>query len=132
MKQHQCHFSKKTWLISCKRQAGNSTFMVRTCNSRIHARVHLRSSLLFVQYTLLHIFLNPNASQAGIGVALEMSTVCRISQIKFMFSKGQMISKGLLVSSNSLKKRTNEFVFTTSMNLFVCFFGEFEDTNKSF
>ena len=132
MKQHQCHFSKKTWLISCRRQAGNSTFMVRTCNSRIHARVHLRSSLLFVQYTLLHIFLNPNASQAGIGVALEMSTVCRISQIKFMFSKGQMISKGLLVSSNSLKKRTNEFVFTTTTNLFVRFLGEFEDTKKSF
>ena len=46
--------------------------------------------------------------------------------------KGQIISKGLLVSSNSLKKRTNEFVFTTTTNSFVRFLGEFEDTKKSF
>ena len=37
-----------------------------------------------------------------------------------------------MVSSNSPKKRTNEFVFTTTTNLFVCFLGEFEDTKKSF
>ena len=46
--------------------------------------------------------------------------------------KGQIISKGLLVSSNSPKKQTNEFVFTTTTNLFVCFLGEFEDIKKSF
>jgi hypothetical protein len=46
--------------------------------------------------------------------------------------KGQMISKGLLVSSNSPKKQTNEFVFTTTTNSFVRFLGEFEDTKKSF
>ena len=37
-----------------------------------------------------------------------------------------------MVSSNSPKKQTNEFVFTTTTNLFVLFLGEFEDTKKSF
>ena len=47
-------------------------------------------------------------------------------------AKGQIISKGLLVSSNPPQKQTNEFVFTTTTNSFVCFLGEFEDTKKSF
>ena len=47
-------------------------------------------------------------------------------------AKGHIISKGLLVSSNSPKKRTNEFIFTTTTNLFVRFLGEFEDTKNSF
>ena len=34
--------------------------------------------------------------------------------------------------SNSPKKRTNEFVFTTMTNSFVSFLGEFEGTKKSF
>ena len=46
--------------------------------------------------------------------------------------KGQIILKGLLISSFSPKKRTNDFVFTTSTNLFVHFLGEFEGTKKSF
>ena len=33
-----------------------------------------------------------------------------------IYTKGQIISKGLLVSLNSPKKRTNEFVFTTATN----------------
>ena len=51
---------------------------------------------------------------------------------KNLLTKGQIISKGLLVSSNSPKKRTNEFIFTTMMNSFVRILGEFEDTKKSF
>ena len=47
-------------------------------------------------------------------------------------TKGQIISKGLLVSLNSPKKQTNEFVFTTTTNSFVRFLGEFKDTKKSF
>ena len=47
-------------------------------------------------------------------------------------AKDQIISKGLLVSSNSPKKRTNKFVFTTTTNSFVHFLGEFEDVKKSF
>ena len=47
-------------------------------------------------------------------------------------AKGQIISKVLLVSSNSPKKRTNKFVFTTTTNSFVHFLGEFEDTNLRF
>ena len=35
-----------------------------------------------------------------------------------LFSKGQIILKGLLVSSNSPKKRTNKLIFTTTTNLF--------------
>ena len=46
----------------------------------------------------------------------------------FELTKGQIISKGLLVSSHSPKKRTNEFVFTTTTNSFVRFLGEFKDT----
>ena len=46
--------------------------------------------------------------------------------------QGQMISKGLLVSSNFPQKRMNEFVFTAMTSLFVCFLGEFEDTKNSF
>ena len=44
----------------------------------------------------------------------------------------QIISKGLLVSSNSPKKQTNEFVFTTTTKSFVRFLGEFEDTKSPF
>ena len=47
-------------------------------------------------------------------------------------SKGQIISKGLLISSNSPKKQTTEFIFSTTMNLFVRILGEFEDTKKPF
>ena len=49
-----------------------------------------------------------------------------------LLTKGQIISKGLLVSSNSPKKQTNKFVFTTTTNSFVHFLGEFKDTKKSF
>ena len=45
--------------------------------------------------------------------------------------KGQIISKGLLLSSNSPKKQMTEFVFTTTTNsFFVRFLGESEDTKK--
>ena len=47
-------------------------------------------------------------------------------------TKGQMISKGLLVSSNSPKKRTYEFVFTTMTISFIRILGEFKDTKQSF
>ena len=50
----------------------------------------------------------------------------------WLCTKGLIISKGLLVFSNSPKKWTNEFVFTTTMNSFVRLLGEFEDTKKSF
>ena len=46
--------------------------------------------------------------------------------------KGQIISKGLLLSSNFPKKRTNKFVFTTMTNSFVRFLGEFEETKSPF
>ena len=49
-----------------------------------------------------------------------------------MLLKGQIISKGLLVPSNSPKKRTNEFVFTTTTNSIVRFLGEFKETKQSF
>ena len=50
----------------------------------------------------------------------------------FSNAKGQIILKGLLVSSNSPKKQTMKFVFNTTTNSFVHFYGEFEDTKKSF
>ena len=39
------------------------------------------------------------------------------------YTKGQIISKGLLVSSNSPYKRKNEFVFTNRTNSYIRFFG---------
>ena len=39
-------------------------------------------------------------------------------------TKGQIISKGLLASSNSTKKQTNKFVFTTTTNSFLFFFSK--------
>ena len=36
------------------------------------------------------------------------------------------------MSSNSPKKRTNEFVVVVKMNLFVRFLGELEDTKSPF
>ena len=50
----------------------------------------------------------------------------------FLVSKGQIISKGPLVSSNSPKKWTNEFVFTSMRRVFVCFLGESLARKKSF
>ena len=51
-------------------------------------------------------------------------------------AKGQLISKRLLVSSDSSKnERTNKFVFCLTVletNLFLCFLEEPEDTKKSF
>ena len=47
-------------------------------------------------------------------------------------SKDQIISKGLLVSSNSPKKRTHEFVVVVKTNSFVCYLGELEDTKSPF
>ena len=37
-----------------------------------------------------------------------------------------------MVSWNSPKNQTNEFVFTGTKNLFARFLGEYEDTKKSF
>ena len=53
-------------------------------------------------------------------------------QVHLGSAKGQIISKGLLVSSNSPKERLNEFVFTTTTILFIHFLGEFKDTKRSF
>ena len=55
-----------------------------------------------------------------------------LTRLNSLTAKRQIISKGLLVSSNSPKKRMNKFVFTTTTNLFVRFLGEFEDIKKSF
>ena len=38
----------------------------------------------------------------------------------------------VLISSNSPKKRTNEFVVVVKTNSFVRFLGEFEDTKSPF
>ena len=58
----------------------------------------------------------------------KATKIDKIFAVNLTLTKGQIIWKGLLVSSNSHKKRTNEFIFTTTMNLIVCFLGEFEDT----
>ena len=67
-------------------------------------------------------------------IILDFVTKNSVTKAEFSLfrSEGQIISKGLLVSSNSPKKWTNEFIFTTTTNSFVHFLGEFEDTKKSF
>ena len=47
-------------------------------------------------------------------------------QVCKYYPKGQFISKCLMVSSLSPKKRTKQFVFTTSRLVFVRFLGESE------
>ena len=48
------------------------------------------------------------------------------------YPKGQICSKCLIDFSLSPKKRTKQFVFTTSRLVFVRFLGESESTKKSF
>ena len=49
-----------------------------------------------------------------------------------VLSKGQVISKRFLGSSNSSKKRTKEFVFITVRIVFVRFLEEIDDLQKPF
>ena len=51
-----------------------------------------------------------------------------LSHCHFTHAKGQFISKCLMVLSLSPKKRTKQFVFTTSRLVFVRFLGESEKT----
>ena len=46
--------------------------------------------------------------------------------------KGEVISKANCQTVNSSKKRTNEFVFTTTRCIFIQFFEEIEDSKKTF
>ena len=50
----------------------------------------------------------------------------------FVFAKGQLISKWFLVSSNSSKKRMNEFFLLLQRHVFVRFLEEIEDTKNHF
>ena len=55
----------------------------------------------------------------------------RTIQPHFLFgsyTKGQIISKNFLVSSNSSKKQANKFVIVVKTNSFVHLLWEFEDT----
>ena len=67
---------------------------------------------------------------------IEETTICLRDRSLYSYllkvTKGKIISKGLLVSSNSPKKRTNEFLFTTTTHSFVHFLREIEDTKESF
>ena len=52
------------------------------------------------------------------------------SHLYFLY-KGQLISKANCQAVNSSKKRTNEFVFTTTRRVFVRFLDKIEDKKKS-
>ena len=52
-------------------------------------------------------------------VLLFFSKECNSNSRLFDYPKGQIISKGLFVSSNSPKKWTNQFIFTTTTNSFI-------------
>ena len=47
-------------------------------------------------------------------------------------AKGQLISKANCQAMNSSKKRTNEYVFTSTQHVFVFFLEEIEDSKKAF
>ena len=49
-----------------------------------------------------------------------------------MQAKGQLILKANCQATNSFKKRTNGFDFTTMRLVFVRFLEEIEDTTKTF
>ncbi len=54
------------------------------------------------------------------------------TKLSIINAKAQIFSKRLLVSSDSSKKRTNKFAFTTMRLVFVRFLEEIEDTKKTF
>ena len=49
-----------------------------------------------------------------------------------MQAKGQLILKANCQATNSFKKRTNEFDFTTMRLVFVRFLEEIEDNKKTY
>ena len=64
--------------------------------------------------------------------AVHVTYLLSLELQKITLKKGQIISKGLLVSSSYPKKLKNEFMnfffITMTTNLFVRFMEEFEDT----
>ena len=54
------------------------------------------------------------------------------NQVFCPFDKGQLILKANCQAVNSSKKRTYEFVFTTTRCIFIQFFEEIEDSKKTF
>ena len=73
--------------------------------------------------------LQANESETLHFLAAQMAMLSSFFQV---FIKVRQFQKEFLVSSNSPKKQTIEFVFTTGKNSFICFLGEFEDIKKCF
>ena len=55
---------------------------------------------------------------------------CFLDRLAYNQAKGQIISEGFLVSSNSPKKQTNGFLFATMTNLFIRFLGRIQGHQK--
>ena len=104
----------------------NSTILIRTPILFKYV-VHFLNELLEWYCKLYNMF--PSFCEIRKHSFLQLLWWNRSSEkvsIQFCGAKGQLISKGLLVSSNSSKKRTNEFVFlpnSTMIELFRSFFG---------
>ena len=60
----------------------------------------------------------PPMASATLKISKPIFVISYFSDLITLVLKGQIISKGLLVSSNSPKKWTNEFVFTTTTKSF--------------
>ena len=109
------------WIRTIRIQIGKKYWDLETCRkSDFLNKRRTKKSLFFKNEFHWRFFLKSNLH---IFVAIFGEIPCR-------FVKGQMILKGLLVSSNSPRKWMIEFVFTTTTNL--GFLGEFEETKKSF
>ena len=106
---------------------GMRTFEVQTCSTNL---VHLRASPRTTETHRELFFINIQNMLAD--WAYQPNKFCYFRVFFVVCTKDQIISKGLLVSSNSPKEQTNQFVFTTMVFFFFVFFGEFEDPKKSF
>ena len=99
-----------------------------------------KTPLFIYDYIKIHYFNLIQVREGPQGKNLSLCTYYFMyveRKLKFIPSKGQLISKCLMVSSLSPKKRTNEFALSTQTafrgakrrlakkaNSFVCFLGE--------
>ena len=86
-------------------------------------------------FEVLELQKRRQASKPTLQVATKRKKSCHLWLRHLKKAKGQLISKGVLMSSISSKKRTKEFDFTTmipQIEFSFVFLEEMEDTKKPF
>ena len=87
----------------------------------------------FWWFTKVHVFWEDHKNLKLIYFCLILvGRFLKFFSFFYEYTKGQIISKWFLVSSNSSKKRTNEFFLLLWRLVFVRFLEEIEDTKNHF